>query len=826
MKRSHAAWRNPAALLAVLVMAAPQPAMAQDSGDEDAPAITGVQAGFGARIRDRFWTSLRVSVKNPGPARTGALEVISEGKRSNQRLTVRREVSLLPSSVRYVNVPAYTDVGLSGTSTNLFRFEVRLSDGKLLTWTTMEAFASLKSEARGAFMCSGDRSRSYRFLDGIKIANGGVKMDRYVIGPKRLPYRPMYYSGIDVMILGDTGKHGLTALQQSALDHWLKSGGLLILSGSDPTSWVDDPAIREWLPVTYVSSEVVEHIPLLDDFGAPFHATNGVHRHRMIPTSGEVLLGDPEDPIAVERDVGRGHVVALSFDMAARDFQSWESAPEFVFALLTTFRPTSRYATRVMADGETVETLLGGLVGKEVPTRRTVFAYLIGVIVLLLLPVFATAKRSRPEFGWLAAVVIAAGVGAAAIAVADRQQSELEDVLAEAYLADGMSGSAVRNVQAALGVYSRTEGNLPLTQPDDASWWRVSPSPVRPPDALTIRLDEGRVTASLPVRANDMRYLFNEGVAETAPLPGFRARYGPDGLEVRVDPAGDALLEDAFARIQRLVVPLGDIRPAAAGVQQVARPETANRTAAYTTRAVMGASDDARRRFRSLFMPSLEQFQGAMIRSPLSKMMEAYSHHAPALYYWSAEPGMPTVAGEEGLARRSVGLVRVTATETFAGDRLLFPQGCLPRAVVKSGPAVRVSGDGPITGISDSTLIVHWYLPRLAPTLEVDGLRLFCALSEVPFDYDVFLVPAALAQRLPAELDDALPVDGFEKLGAATTWRAEKPGRFYQDEARRVSAVLRIARRATAGQQVGKLGPRMQGWTLDNFDLELEGVPR
>ena len=42
-------------------------------------------------------------------------------------------------------------------------------------------------------------------------------------------------------------------------------------------------------------------------------------------------------------------------------------------------------------------TLLGGLVGKEVPSRRTVFAYLLGVIVLLLAPVFATARRKRPE---------------------------------------------------------------------------------------------------------------------------------------------------------------------------------------------------------------------------------------------------------------------------------------------------------------------------------------------------------------------------------------------------------------------------------------------
>jgi len=763
-------------------------------------------------------------VINPGPERSGTAIVEAQGDRSNLKVAIQRTVTLPESSLRFFDVPGYIDMHVSGSRTNRQMMPVILTDGRVQTWSRMETFAGISDERRIVYYCNDPRRLSYRFLDDFKLGGKNVKSSRIVGSNKDLPQRPVYYQGIDFVVLGVTPKSVINELQAAALRSWVENGGILIVTGSDPSRLEDIPALADLLPASYLGTRNVELLPELSTFGPPFQAFQTIARHRLVYRSGEVLLGTRDDPWVVTRQFGLGHVIAVNFDTGNKEFQRWEGTLAYWDLFAGKMSPLARYGTRIMAQGTALEEVLGSLTGKEVAARNAVALYLLGVLIVLAGPLFLLRKARRPEVAWGISVVAAVIAGCGAIGVAHARKAQPEPSLNEVYLAETLSGKTPWAIQSAIAAYSPFDKVFQIPTPGDTTWWRPSSSPIEPPETLPIEFKGENMTVHLPVHADDVRYLFWEGAMQGPPAPEARFEIGEEGLRVEIQDANNALLEDMFVKYRRLTVPLGDSTGVPFSLEKSLRPENGNRATSYSDKKVLQALDQSREKIINLLIPSQRgSVVSTIAMNTFGKLASAFAHESPCLYYWSSAPIFPEEVYPIEGQRRSIGLVRVNNGITYGDGKLVFPQGVLKREFAVKPAAIRGDSAGEILGQKECAFAAKWTVPGDAPAMKVDQLRMFSHLTGEGYTYNLYAVPVAEVPALLESEKSKISLDRLEPLGNAAEITLPDVARFFEPETRSVYVVIEILSSETTPVSSRSLVQVMRPWRLTNFEVELEG---
>jgi hypothetical protein len=701
---------------------------------------------------------------------------------------------------------------------------VLLTDGRVQTWSRMETFAGISDERRIIYYCNDPRRLSYRFLDDFQLDGKNLKSSRIVGSNKDLPQRPLYYQGIDFVVLGITPKSVINEMQAAALRSWVENGGILIVTGSDPSRLEEIPALADLLPVSYLGTREVEVLPLLSEFGSPFQSFQTIARHRLVYRTGDVLLGTEDDPWVVSRQAGLGHVFALNFDTGNKEFQRWDGALSFWGLFSGRMSPLARYGTRIMARGTALEEVLGSLTGKEVAARNAVALYLLGVLIVLAGPLFLFRKARRPEVAWGISVLAALVAGCGAIGVAHARKAQPEASLNEVYLAETQSGKTPWAVQAAIAAYSPSDKVFKIPTPNDTTWWRPSSSPIEPPETLPIEFKGDGMTVHLPVHADDVRYLFWEGAVQGPAAPEARFEIGEEGLRVEIHDADTEILEDMFVKFRRLTVPLGDSTGAPFTLEKLVRPAKGDRSTSYSDKKLLEALDQSRDKIINLLIPSQ---RGSAISTvalnAFGKLANAFAHESPALYYWSSGPVFP----EDGYAiegqRRSIGLVRVNSGITYGDGKLVFPQGILPRELVIKPAAIRADATGEVLGQKACVFGVKWSLPGDAPAVDVEQVRMFANFSGEGYTYELYAVPIKEIPALLASSANDLALDRLEPLGSSGEATLEDVARFFDSETRSVYGVIKIRSSDPTPGSSRALVQVMRPWRLMNLEVELEG---
>lgn len=808
------------ALLALVLPILPGGAEAAD----DDPTFRNASPGYSSRLRNRTWSPVQIQVINPGPERSGTAIVESEGDRSNLKVATQRTVTLPEASLRTFDVPGYIDMHMTGSRTNRQMMPVILTDGRVQTWSRMETFAGISDERRVIFYCNDPRRLSYRFLDEFRIADDSVKSSRIVGTNKDLPGRPIYYQGIDFVILGVTPKTVINELQAAALRSWVEGGGILIISGSDPSLLENVPDLADLLPVSYLSSRTVEVLPLMEQFGSPFQSLEGIARHRLVHRAGDVLFGTEEDPWVVARQVGLGHVFAVNFDTGNREWQRWDGATQFFEFFAGRMSPFARYGTRILSQGTTLESALGSLTGKEVASRKSVGLYLLGILIVLAGPLFLFRKAKRPEIAWGIAVVAALLAGCGAVGIAQIRKAHPEPTLNEVYVAETQSGKTPWAIQSAVAAYSPHDKVFIIPTPEPSTWWRPSSSTIEPPETLPFEFSGEEMTVHLPVHADDVRYLYWEGSMQRQPAPETRFEIGANGLRIEINDSGNRVLEEMFVKYNRLVVPLGDSVSTPTAIDRSVRPDSGVRSVSYSDKKVLQALDSSRRDILDLLIPKQSGTHAGMVINTFGKMGDAYAHGNPSLYYWSSESIFPNNDESISGKSRGIGLIRVNGGLSYADGKLVFPQGVLPREVVMKQAAVRTDSTGELSGQKATTVVLKWSLPADAPELKVEQATFFAHLEGETYSYELYAVPISEVESTLGGNLKTLSVKNLEKLeGAGAGVVLKDVSRFYEPATRSLYAVMRILSDGLKPAASRTLVQAMRQWQVKNLEVELEG---
>jgi hypothetical protein len=250
-----------------------------------------------------------------------------------------------------------------------------------------------------------------------------------------LPDSPTGYQSIDAVVLGELPLDLINEDQWDALTGWVKTGGLLVVSGSPDLNRLKTNKLAEILPIEPTG---VRQISTLSSLAYRYQTAPKLRNASIVAgrvrSDSQALCVQGDTPLVVERRIGNGLVVFTAFDLLSPEFKAWPgqagmwreimlrngavaSVTERV-RLATEPSPYRGYgygygyganSNRMLADA------LAGVQSTEAPSFRSIGIFLLLYIVMLVPGNYLLLKRlDRKELAWLTipAIIAVFSIGA------------------------------------------------------------------------------------------------------------------------------------------------------------------------------------------------------------------------------------------------------------------------------------------------------------------------------------------------------------------------------------------------------------------------------
>ncbi|MGH7310771.1 MAG: hypothetical protein ACREK6_18985, partial [Candidatus Rokuibacteriota bacterium] len=294
-------------LLALLCV--PPPAAAANAVD-----IAAV-VGFTDTFRPGRWTPLSVTVTHHGGDLSGELEVeVTGGDALRGRLfvtTYRRELELHRDSRKTFQFTVLPQ-NLS------YPLVIRVhAGGRELARTEVDLRTRFAAQ-RLVLVLSRDADLDYLNDDS---ANGLRVVYPH---PESLPTHWRGYDAVAAVVVHGVSLEQLGASQFDALHKWIAQGGILAVSGGPDYALLRGPRLAALLPGTPLGMTRVGAATLRGAFSSSLDVSRPVHVNRLGDFRGRALLSAGAVALIVERTLGLGRVLYLTFDVAGFPFDRWD----------------------------------------------------------------------------------------------------------------------------------------------------------------------------------------------------------------------------------------------------------------------------------------------------------------------------------------------------------------------------------------------------------------------------------------------------------------------------------------------------------------------
>jgi hypothetical protein len=160
-------------------------------------------------------------------------------------------------------------------------------------------------------------------LDYLNDSDGGGLRVLYP-HPELLPVHWRGYDAVAGIVVHGLSLERLSTDQFEALHKWIAQGGIVAVSGGADYPLLRTPRLASLLPgvpqgMARLGADALKNaFPALPDSARP------VQIHRVDKTPGRVLLRAADLALVVERGLGLGRVLYLTFDVAGHPFAHWE----------------------------------------------------------------------------------------------------------------------------------------------------------------------------------------------------------------------------------------------------------------------------------------------------------------------------------------------------------------------------------------------------------------------------------------------------------------------------------------------------------------------
>ncbi len=272
-----------------------------------------VGVGFQSYFDSSVWVPVRVAISYFGKQKLQGDLVYSVGRKYPFEGTLEWPVSITKGQ------PNVYTVGVPG---NLLRHGGNLKlfiHGELYASTRLIGISVEGSDVAGVVS---NHPQSVQFLAGVSSTNGTSELVTAYIKPQALPSSAQLLQTLRYLYVDGSAAAELNSKQVTAIDAWVRSGGILILGGVEPNAG----QIGFFSHISPVNGSIV-----LDRSGgqlaafagsAPLHTTLPL-LYGVAKKTATVLVGNVNQALIAVNELDRGEVVYVGFDAASPALVSW-----------------------------------------------------------------------------------------------------------------------------------------------------------------------------------------------------------------------------------------------------------------------------------------------------------------------------------------------------------------------------------------------------------------------------------------------------------------------------------------------------------------------
>ena len=349
-------------------------------------------AGFNGYCRARTWIPVKVSLNNTGPDIEGRLEVTQSPQGPSQKIFA--QAVTLPGQTRKVlTLYVYPDGYLDSLNVRLVG-----AGGQVATATAKLICISPSDRLIGILA---DSPTPFNILSKLNPDNGKTYLA--LLGTDEVPDKADALGSLDTLVVSNIDTGTLTPGQQAALFSWIVRGGRLVVTGG--TDWKRTAAgFDPVLPIQPGGTQTISSLGGLAKFIGKDDALTKdtvVVQANLLRTGTQKWISQGDAALVLQRPIGLGTVIYMTFDPAVEPFSGWSVKEDFYRQLLGVeiSRPVWGWGFQDWA--------AASMAVHDFPNRRTpggieIFGFLL-VYIIVIGPINALALRriKRKELAWV-----------------------------------------------------------------------------------------------------------------------------------------------------------------------------------------------------------------------------------------------------------------------------------------------------------------------------------------------------------------------------------------------------------------------------------------
>ena len=352
-----------------------------------------VRGGFDTYFRPNTWTPVHIRVENNGPTVRGRFVVRPATTGSSVANTFSTPVDLSTNTTQ-----EFFLYMVARGNANLIRLELLDDNDSVIT---SRDFNLRPLQPRDAlYVLVSDRPR----INLTTVNVGGYFAYQTNWAVDDIPDEADALKSVNMILINDVDSSQLTLAQQRALEHWVTTGGHLIVTGGG--AWQETTTnLEDLIPFvpsgSTTSNDMKSVIELAGDYNTEFVK-------EFVITEGDVkegatVLAQNEDgqPLIVRQQLGNGTVDFITIDPASSSIRNWQELPNLWFTLVTStdMRPSWSYGLSQWDNAASAIEIMPGL--DLLPPALTLAAFLVAYLVLIgPLNYFVLNRLNRLEYAW------------------------------------------------------------------------------------------------------------------------------------------------------------------------------------------------------------------------------------------------------------------------------------------------------------------------------------------------------------------------------------------------------------------------------------------
>jgi hypothetical protein len=341
------------------------------------------------------WLPIWVELENTGPDVDVEIQVRITGSSGS---SVYAAPASMPNGARK-RVPLYV-------LPNNFSHEIEvqaLSEGEVLASRTLPIVGL--ANITFTFGMIAPEQGALSLIKGLVLPGRVRSIAAANLSLRDLPDRSEGFSSFDVIIINDSDTSQLNNDQKTALTHWVRQGGQLVIGGGAGAMRTASGIPEELLALIPNNLIEVNALPEIAAFAetepiqnpGPFSLATG-------ETGGSsIVVAAGNQPVVLEKKVGSGTAYFIALDLANAPFNGWPGTTDFWEKL---FGPVATYpdwlppdmSNRQMAANQ-MNYALSTLPALDLPSIQTL-AVLLGFYILMVGPVNYGLLRWKKRLHW------------------------------------------------------------------------------------------------------------------------------------------------------------------------------------------------------------------------------------------------------------------------------------------------------------------------------------------------------------------------------------------------------------------------------------------